>query len=148
MSSPTVFFFFFAFDKIPKQFGLNFVAFESNKCCFIRSFKGLYIPTLDSNVNGVHVNTEALEVENEAFNKGSTWRLYKGKFQYNDEIIDVACKEFLVKMTAKHKRLLEKEQRYFKATAPKCRASFWHGHFMLTPSERILRKSNKNSLRV
>ena len=55
------------------------------------------------------INSADLALDDSPFDFGATCRMYKGSLKRNGVSFDVACKEYLVKMTYKFKRRIEKE---------------------------------------
>ena len=55
------------------------------------------------------INSADLALDDSPFDFGATCRMYKGSLKRNGVSFDVACKEYLVKMTYKYKRRIEKE---------------------------------------
>ena len=57
----------------------------------------------------VHIASADLVLDKNPFDSGATCRMFKGSLKRNGDSFDVACKEYLVKMTYKYKRRIEKE---------------------------------------
>ena len=56
------------------------------------------------------VNPEAVELSTKAIGMGATSRLYKGKYHsLGNEVVEVACKEFMVSFSVKQKLRMKKE---------------------------------------
>ena len=56
------------------------------------------------------VNPEAVELSMKAIGMGATSRVYKGKYHsLRNEVVEVACKEFMVSFSVKQKLRMKKE---------------------------------------
>ena len=64
---------------------------------------------VDGEDNNVTIDSEDLQLSPSLFDSGFTCRIYKGKYLLNGIYSDVACKEFLLKITPKYRRRIEKE---------------------------------------
>lgn len=56
------------------------------------------------------VNPEAVELSTKAIGMGATSRVYKGKYHsLGNEVVEVACQEFMVSFSVKQKSRMKKE---------------------------------------
>ena len=60
-------------------------------------------------MESAHINSADLTLDDNPFDFGATCRMYQGSLKRNGASSDVSCKEFLVRMTYKYKRQIEKE---------------------------------------
>ena len=69
---------------------------------------GLALPA-GGETESVYINSPDLALDNNPLDFRATCRMFKGSLKRNGVSFDVACKEYLVKMTYKYKRQIHKE---------------------------------------